>query len=280
MKRNKLLVCFLVVSFVFTGSLVLSGKKPDNTNYSWSAQIPSGSVNLYPQNEDYSYVYKDGDYVAVKVDTYIVDNRTKLEQTHIRIWVYDQQVPEKSVHVGLQGVMIEDVEVTGDGEAGVFPTNPFPCINPNECLTDLYDFVNNAHPFNGYEHIMISFRFDGDLEDIPISSTDSPRPAEAQIFFWNNFECDDGTGTHYHTLTAGKTVFQGDPGFFIYREEEDSWIISIDNLYFTLEESYCVETREPIGNSGKFRTISQHYHPLIACANMSYAFVLTRTSSQ
>jgi|GEM_PF-6463298 len=278
MKKQKLWVCMLLVCFVVMGSLILFGKKPGSDSYTWSAKIPVGSTNPYPNNGDYNYVYKDGEnYVGISVGTYIVDNRTKQKQTDIKIFIYDQQEQEKTVNVGFYGVTFESIDVTGDGDAGVFPTDPFPCTIPGECLNN---FVNNTHPFNGYEHIMFHFRFDGDLEDISVGSTDPPRPAEAKIYFWNNFECDDGTGTHYHTLTAGQTVFQGDPGFSITRVSEDSWKIQVENMYFTFEESYCEETREPIGKSGKYRTISQHYHPLIANAYMSYAFVLTRTSAQ
>lgn len=286
MRKQKLLVCFMVLVLVSMGSFVLFGKKP--VKYTWTAIIPADSVNLYPYNLNYSHVYKDGeDGVSIYYETQIIDRKTNLENTKIMIGI--DKTSSAAAHVGFQGVQVYDL-VTYDGDAGGFPPHFPPYPNPPNESSQLYyvnSFINTIlHPYTndsnnvGYEHILFVISIGANLEDIidfPEGEAVDWQGHSANIYFWNNFETDDGTEIHYHTLTAHTELnIPFDTSYEITRINENSWKILITPQTFTLEESYYEGSTRQIGNSGKVRTIREYHKPLIASAEMSYAFILTR----
>jgi hypothetical protein len=283
MRKQKLLVFFFVLVLVFMGSFVLSGKKP--VTYTWSATIAEDSVNLYPSE----YEYIDGvDGVNIYYQTQLIDRKTNLENTRILIGI---NKTSSEAHVGFQGVQVYDLEVTGDGYAGGFPPSfpPYPDPTDESQLSSYLDnFINTIqHPYTytngdytaGYEHILFYISIGANLEDtldFPVGEAVDWPGHNANIYFWNNFETDDGEGIHYHSLTAHTEYIPNATCYEITRLTEDSWKILINSQKFTLEESYYEGSTSPIGASGKVRTIREYHNPLIASAYMSYAFILTR----
>jgi hypothetical protein len=283
MRKQKLLVCFMVLVLVSMGSFVLFGKKP--VKYTWTATIPGESLNLY--HPDSTYIYEDGkDGVSVDYETLLIDRKTNLENTKIMIGIDKTSL---EAHVGFQGVQVYDLAVNNNGYAGGFPPDYSDVGDyPNDLSGCLYNFINTIpHPYTndsnnaGYEHILFVISIGANLEDTSVFPIGVPVPDwqghSANIYFWNNFETDDGMFIHYHTLTAHTELnIPFATSYEIKRIDGDSWKILIKPQTFTLEESYYEGSTSPIGNSGKVRTIREYHKPLIASADMSYAFILTR----
>jgi len=284
MRKQKLLVCFMVLVLVFMGSFVLFGKKP--VTYTWSAKIVEDStLNLYPMTENYTYTDgKDG--VNIYYATLLIDRTTNLENTKIMIGI--DKTSSEAAHVGFQGIGVYDLDVNLDGDAGGFPPGYYEVgFYPSDLAGCLESFINTIeHPYTnvstgaGYQHILFHISIAAKLEDTIFSiigDTVTHPGHGAVIYFWNNFETDDGETLHYHSLTAHTDREAFATSYEITKLAEDSWEIRIIPQTFTLEESYYVGSTSPIGKSGKVRTIREFHKPLIASAEMSYAFILTRS---
>jgi len=184
---------------------------------------------------------------------------------------------------GLQGISIgSNFTVTPNTITCGFP----PPFNAGGVPTCIQNFLNQRHPFEGYEHIQFRTYLFTYLEDIPIGmvKVSLNNGDWGQIFLWTRSECENPEFpppySPWHRVEARfKTSDDYETGGALYIERKDlnSWRIYVENQKFSVEEEYCLS--EPVtGKGGKTYYADKYFTSFQGCTDfpVSYAFDLVK----
>ena len=281
-------VGIVIVILVFAGINLLEARKPPKETANWGILLPSEveaagikDLNLYRMGIDGNPYWNDDDSISV----YVQKDRSKhgVLYYQIRLFIYQNT---EGIWAGFREVDINDEGcVTDDGTpCGL----PYPYNStPPYCIED---FLNiEEHPVAGYEHLMIQFYIFEDIEAM------EPNPdlwvplydrSWGRFFVWNRFNCDDPDlepPQFYHTIigTFHNPTFGGGIGFFIKRNDENSWTISYRNSDVTITESYCEKELGYTGKGNKKRPYytDKLYTPVVGTTAFAFEFDLLKETN-
>ena len=275
----------IVVIMVFVGINLLEAKRPPKETANWGVWLPSynesGGLNLYGMGMEGNPYWNDNDSISV----YVRKDRSKhgVLYYQIRLFIYQNA---EGPWAGFREVDIDDDCVTGDGTPCGLP-DPYsgPLASPPGCIED---FLNEEqHPVAGYEHLMIMFYIFEDIEamqpgqEIPLYDRSWGR-----FFVWNMFNCDDPDiepPHFYHTIigTFHNPTFDEINGFFIKRNDKNSWTISYRNSDVSIKESYCEKELGYTGKGNKKRPyyIDKLYTPVVGTTAFAFEFDLLKKTN-
>lgn len=276
MKKNRILkfalIGIVIVALGFMGlnliqaqvkTLVKPVKEP---SYTWSLRVlPETSSNIIgmTDSDPSDHIYEDGVLnTTIYYEKHYI-RELKGTQTDFLIFISTPDPDEPKEWVEFQNVGDSISDITYYPEDG-------------EPLLDLYTFLNLKHPLPEYDNIMFRLAFFEDLENFNSEAeVQWEGLAFIEIVFWNESYWEDKPDDDAHTLTA--RAYDNLDEFYITRAGADTWKFSISQQPFELKEQYYCEVQgEPIGNSGKYKTVTKLLYPQTATAKLSFVFELTR----
>ncbi len=281
-------VGIVIVIVVFVGINLLEAKKPPQKAANWVVWLPSESeadfigLNLYGMGTEidgHTY-WNDNDSISVLVQKDYSKERTLYYQ--IRLFIYQNT---EGPWAGFRYVDINGDCLTDDGTPCGVPEE-YELLGPPGCIED---FLNEEqHPVAGYEHLMIMFYIFEDIEGMqPGEEIFLYDRSWGRFFVWNRFNCDDPESDppqfFFHTITGTfhNPTFDGYNGFFIKRNDENSWTISYRNLDVSINESYCEKflAYTGKGNKGRPYYTEKSYTPLAGTTAFALEFDLLKKTN-
>jgi hypothetical protein len=250
------------------------GKKPGPEPV-WAMQVPE-SLNLVGMPE--GFIYKSGDpYVRVTVQK--STSGSVVTRTTVHFYIYPSSNPPQ-VWASFRGVypVVMLAEDPGPGGTCGFPYPFNQEVSPGCFL----DFVNSPQPLPGYEHLLLNFWIDADIEDLnrfPIGQEVQWLTGGAfTINFWNSFDPISATDPEpFQTVVAR---LQGSDnvypqGFFITRTGPNTWDFRLEQKMFTFSQAYSW-AESVIGRNGKPTIKITSWEPLEGEGPLSFVLRLIK----
>ena len=255
-----------------------AGRPPEPV---WGIRLPDlahasglNAYGKYPTTNDNTDVYwHDGINVQAGV--------TRDSRGHCDIIYFIVDRTDDNNWAALRGIVIDPVYTAPGPVTCGFPP-PFDLGGVPYCIQN---FLNQPHPFEGYDHIQFRTYLFTFLEDIapemgkfPLSNGDW-----GNIFLWTKSECDapqiPGPYSDYHRVIAKfKTSDDSVDGgsLSIQRIDTNTWRIFVEHQKFSVEEQYCVP-KLVTGKNGRTYYSGTTYTPFEGCAYpVSYTYDLVK----
>ena len=277
MKKNRILkfasIGIVIVALGFMGLNLIQAQvktlvKPDKEpSYKWSMTVlPEDSPNIIGMTDSNlsDHIYKDG--VLNTSINYKKFFDRKLQETKTKFFITIDSTPSDQEWVTFQNVYVpvDSIEY-GDGSDDL----------------SLQDFLNlYHHPLPEYDFIEFGIFFSEDLENFDIIEEGEEvwgGPWWINIHFYNELDWRNTPGDAHTLFAYADYLAYADYPFYITRTGKNTWKFRIVKHTFLLDEFYWIEEGgEPIGNSGKYKTVDAFLHPQRATTELSFVFELTR----
>ncbi len=226
------LVIILTIALVFMAINFLEAKKPQK--WIWSLKIPGESYNLF----GYQDVYENTEnvYVGAKkfkggpTTGYYLSLDIKNNQT-------DQTCAEEVTlgKIGFQNLWFIDWDVD-KGLCCHFPPKDNCGITPPDCMECFLE--QYPHPNCGYYSVTLIIRVDYDIEKINTGRMVSSS-GKVYIDVRNTFDVLEDDDSDYHNILSADDVIME-----IYRDDPDTWTVTINDYETYFEENYKVKKKK------------------------------------